>query len=282
MNAIAENLINSVAGVVPKAILCVRNIETLQKLTEQDSPADRLRKDRENLTSMYKSPSELNKALMDATSGALSATLDSNQMKALMGKGKDYLAMEVQYNPSSIQMQTSSGVQLDYGGGSMGNMSNNMIIQNNVPTSTTMNVQLVFDEVNIFDAFMINNVNSPVGSAVQAAGYFVGKKHTVQPQVEGILSLLTMKATRQVVFYWSKMAFSGELTAVQANYTMFNKSGDPIRGVVNLSIRQGEQTEVYDRTYWENAYSKLFEKEKAGSASLFSQITNNNVLNLNL
>ena len=78
------------------------------------------------------------------------------------------------------------------------------------------------------------------------------------------------------------MCFRGELTAVQANYTMFNKSGNPIRGVVNLSIRQGEQAGFYEPAYCENAYKNLFEKGKAKGKSTFSKLSNNNVLNLNL
>ena len=282
MNSIAENLVNSLSGNVPKAILCVRNIKTLEQITSQDGAEERLRKKRANMKDTLDAAKDLQDAFMKATENALSGTVSSKARKNLLGQDQAYLAMEVQYNPSSIQMQTATGSQLDYSGGSMGNMANNMIIQNIVPTSTTMNVQLIFDEVNMYDAFMVNNVNSPVGAIAQAAKYAVEKEYSVQHQIEGILSLLTMDVTRQVVFYWSKMCFRGELTAVQANYTMFNKSGNPIRGVVNLSIRQGEQAELFESSYWGKAYENLFTKGKADGKSTFSKITNNNVLNLNL
>lgn len=282
MNSIAENLVNSLSGNVPKAILCVRNIKTLEQITSRDGAEERLRKKRDNMKDTLDAAKDLQDAFMKATEDALSGTVSSKARKNLLGQDQAYLAMEVQYNPSSIQMQTTTGSQLDYSGGSMGNMANNMIIQNIVPTSTTMNVQLIFDEVIMYDAFMVNNVNSPVGAITQAAKYAVEKEHSVQHQIEGILSLLTMDVTRQVVFYWSKMCFRGELTAVQANYTMFNKSGNPIRGVVNLSIRQGEQAELFESSYWGKAYENLFTKGKADSKSTFSKVTNNNVLNLNL
>lgn len=282
MNSIAENLVNSLSGNVPKAILCVRNIKTLEQITSRDGAEERLRKKRDNMKDTLDAAKDLQDAFMKATEDALSGTVSSKTRKNLLGQDQAYLAMEVQYNPSSIQMQTTTGSQLDYSGGSMGNMANNMIIQNIVPTSTTMNVQLIFDEVNMYDAFMVNNVNSPVGAIAQAAKYAVEKEHSVQHQIEGILSLLTMDVTRQVVFYWSKMCFRGELTAVQANYTMFNKSGNPIRGVVNLSIRQGEQAELFESSYWGKAYENLFTKGKADGKSTFSKVTNNNVLNLNL
>lgn len=282
MNSIAENLVNSLSGNVPKAILCVRNIKTLEQITSQDGAEERLRKKRANMKDTLDAAKDLQDAFMKATENALSGTVSSKARKNLLGQDQAYLAMEVQYNPSSIHMQTATGSQLDYSGGSMGNMANNMIIQNIVPTSTTMNVQLIFDEVNMYDAFMVNNVNSPVGAIAQAAKYAVEKEYSVQHQIEGILSLLTMDVTRQVVFYWSKMCFRGELTAVQANYTMFNKSGNPIRGVVNLSIRQGEQAELFESSYWGKAYENLFTKGKADGKSTFSKVTNNNVLNLNL
>lgn len=282
MNSIAENLVNSLSGNVPKAILCVRNIKTLEQITSRDGAEERLRKKRANMKDTLDAAKDLQDAFMKATENALSGTVSSKARKNLLGQDQAYLAMEVQYNPSSIHMQTATGSQLDYSGGSMGNMANNMIIQNIVPTSTTMNVQLIFDEVNMYDAFMVNNVNSPVGAIAQAAKYAVEKEHSVQHQIEGILSLLTMDVTRQVVFYWSKMCFRGELTAVQANYTMFNKSGNPIRGVVNLSIRQGEQAELFESSYWGKAYENLFTKGKANGKSTFSKVTNNNVLNLNL
>ncbi len=282
MNSIAENLVNSLSGNVPKAILCVRNIKTLEQITSRDGAEERLRKKRANMKDTLDAAKDLQDAFMKATENALSGTVSSKARKNLLGQDQAYLAMEVQYNPSSIHMQTATGSQLDYSGGSMGNMANNMIIQNIVPTSTTMNVQLIFDEVNMYDAFMVNNVNSPVGAIAQAAKYAVEKEYSVQHQIEGILSLLTMDVTRQVVFYWSKMCFRGELTAVQANYTMFNKSGNPIRGVVNLSIRQGEQAELFESSYWGKAYENLFKKGKANGKSTFSKVTNNNVLNLNL
>ena len=282
MNSIVENLANSAMGTVPKAILCVRNVDHLKKIMSSDSSAESLAKAKDNMSNTLNVSEALDSALMDRTRGALSGTLSSADKNALMGAGKEYLALEVQYNPSSIHMQTVTGSQLDYCGGSMGNKANNMIVQNTVPTSTTMTVQLIFDDVNMFDAFMVNNINSPVGATAQAVKYFVSGKHTVQPQVEGILSLLTMDATRQVIFYWAKMSFRGELTGVQARYTMFNKSGDPIRAVVSLSIRQGEQEMLYDSGYWEKAYENLFEKGKHNGQGILAKATNNNILNLNL
>ena len=68
---------------------------------------------------------------------------------------------------------------------------------------------------------------------------------------------------------------------------MFNKVGNPIRGVVDLTIRQGDEPQYgYDEIYWDQAFTKAFGKAEenvtSGIKNAFSKATNNNFLNLNL
>ena len=70
------------------------------------------------------------------------------------------------------------------------------------------------------------------------------------------MGILTQSETRQVVFFWSEMAFAGEVVSIDARYTMFNPIGNPIRAVVKLTIRQGEAEEVVE-TYWNNAFNEM-------------------------
>ena len=119
MNSIAENLVNSLSGNVPKAILCVRNIKTLEQITSRDGAEERLRKKRANMKDTLDAAKDLQDAFMKATENALSGTVSSKARKNLLGQDQAYLAMEVQYNPSSIHMQTATGSQLDYSGGSI-------------------------------------------------------------------------------------------------------------------------------------------------------------------
>ena len=109
----------------------------------------------------------------------------------------------------------------------------------------------------------------------------------MQKQIDGLMALLTQDATRQVIFFWARMCFRGELTSVSTRYTMFNKDGNPIRGVVELSIRQGNEKEfAYDETYWDKAFTKAFgdagENLESGMKDKFTRAANNNFLNLNL
>ena len=67
MNSIAENLVNSLSGNVPKAILCVRNIKTLEQITSQDGAEERLRKKRANMKDTLDAAKDLQDAFMKAT-----------------------------------------------------------------------------------------------------------------------------------------------------------------------------------------------------------------------
>ena len=88
MNSIAENLVNSLSGNVPKAVLCVRNIKTLKQVTPKDTPEEMLRKKKDNMADTLEKANNLQKSLMEATAGALSGTLSSEARDSLMGQDK--------------------------------------------------------------------------------------------------------------------------------------------------------------------------------------------------
>jgi hypothetical protein len=75
-----------------------------------------------------------------------------------------------------------------------------------------------------------------------------------------LIALITQENSRHVVFYWNEMAFAGEVTNVQAKYTMFNPQGHPVRGSVVLNICQitSKEKQSADEQYWEKAFNKLF------------------------
>jgi len=244
---------------------------------------------------------DLQKKLLKSTESRLNGLAGDNRAasqtwKSLTGAGgamagSDYLALEVQYNPNSIQLSTQAGSQVEYSGGSLGNGSNNQIIQITQPVSTTMSFQLVFDDMNPSDAFMLENTALTAGNVVSGIGGMVkkaaGSGYSVKAQMDGLIALLTMDVTRQVIFFWAKMCFRGEVVSVSSHHTMFNKSGDPIRGMVDLSIRQGDDANYkFENTYWDQAFTKAFgdamETKATGGAGVFSKVTNNNLLNLNL
>lgn len=269
---------NQLTGNIPKAILCVPDISKDKNLTVEDA---------------INNSNALRKALIETGSGQ--GIMES--FKNLAGRNttktihkNNYLALEVQYNPSSIYLETVAGTQMNFSSGNMGDASTNQLRQNYEPDATTMSVQLLFDAVNVYDSFMMSNMALTAGNAVSTAmdlAHSRERKYTVKPQMDGIMSLLTRTYTRHVLFFWAKMCFQGELCSVNSHYTMFNTVGNPVRGEIRLTIRQSPNPAAkYENSYWEKALTKVFGESNVAtvtkSASRSASVLNNSILNLNL
>lgn len=231
---------SGLTGSIHKAILCVR------KPSEGGMPS-------------FGETSNIDlRAKLAANSGSF---LNFTNTKAVAAAG-GFHAMQVKYNPNTIHFSTQAGSYMETGAGGTGV---NQITQITLPSQTTMTVELVFDDVNNLDAFQWEKFSLSFGSSISAVSGVVKqiKKdgYSVQTQVEGLVALITSPAARQAVFYWRELAFAGEITNVNATYTMFNPQGNPIRATVRLSIRQSDTDESgEDTTYWDEAFTKLFGK----------------------
>lgn len=282
MNTMVQNMVDSLSGNLPKAILCVRDLSQVSPNITVEETAQKAK--------------ELQKKLLKSTEEALNGRMENRRMgsesfRSLTSKNgimanSSYLALEVQYNPNTIYLETQAGKQVQYSGGSLGNGSNNQIMQIVQPVATTMSFQLVFDDMNPQDAFMLENLAPTAGNLISGVSDAVKKKkggYSVQTQLDGLMSLLTQDVTRQVIFYWARMCFRGELISVNNRYTMFNKDGNPIRGVAELSIRQGNEEQYkYDERYWEEAFDRAFEDSISGKTSRVKKVMQNSILNINL
>ena len=269
---------NQVTGNIPKAILCVPDISKDKNLTVEQA---------------IKNSDELRIALIGEGSGQGIMESFKNLARRNTTKtihSKNYLALEVQYNPSSIYLETVAGTQMNFSAGNMGDASTNQLRQNYEPEATTMTVQLLFDAVNVYDSFMMSNLAPNIGNAVgwgMDIANTLKDGYSVKQQMDGIMSLLTRTYTRNVLFFWAKMCFRGELCSVNSHYTMFNTVGSPVRGEIQLTIRQSEDPAAkYENKYWDKAFTTAFGDSglssltKAGNKG--AGIINNSVLNLNL
>ena len=195
------------------------------------------------------------KSFKEDPAGAFKSQLSKSSELA----GKGYHILQVKYNPSKIQMSTKAGCYTQSGPGGEGV---NTITQITVPAQTILNVELVFDDMSIPDAFMWDKFTPSIDNVVTGTSGVVknlkGKGYSVRKQIDGLLGLISCASNRSVMFYWSEMAFVGELTSVQARYTMFNPAGEPVRGVVRLSIFQNENDSKAEDEYWDNAFTNLF------------------------
>lgn len=167
--------------------------------------------------------------------------------------------MEVQYNPSSISFNaTTSTIRHQ---GMQTNLGSTLPTQLKRPPSIIMSVDLVFDDVNLKDAFMADKLRLSVGDVVSAVGGVVrnilGEGYTVQPQTDGLIATTMYPFSRRITFQWAEMEFTGDVSEVQARYVMFSVSGKPIRSNVKLNITQCV-TDKASRQKWTKAFDAAF------------------------
>ncbi|MDD2972853.1 MAG: hypothetical protein PHE02_12075 [Lachnospiraceae bacterium] len=258
----AANLKGSLTGTIPKAILCIRKLTKIDSgfsATSRFKLTSNMQKTAGNMEKIESAHFALASAIDDASQNGISTFKDIKGMNP-----NDFHIMQVQYNPTSLNFHSQAGsFQMGQGAGEAGI---HQITQMELPPQTSLACDLIFDAENNYDAFMEEKLVNSIGgiaSAVKAAHTLSKGEYSVQVPVDGLLSLITQEATRQVVFHWSKMTFFGELESVNAKYTMFSPRGYPIRAVVSLSIRQNlidihNQQNSPDIAYWTNAFDKLF------------------------
>ncbi len=207
---------------------------------------------------------QVNQGKMMMEAGKIKAT-EIETEAAMMGTG--FLPMRVQYNPSSLKMNTVAGTITQYK--SMGDDTMNSVQNTDKKASTYLSVQLIFEEINNSDAFGATtlseggaSLSNGVDLAKDVVVNTIGGGYSVKKPCEGLLSLLVYKRLRQVIFVWNNMFFHGELISVSVNYTMFNKKGNPIKATVDLQIQQtnGNASFKSDLEYWNEVLNVAFTK----------------------
>ena len=191
---------------------------------------------------------------------------------AMLSKG--FIPTQVQYNPATLMLRTVGGKIRQYQ--AMGNENMNAMVSTDKKTSTYLSVQLIYEAIDNADAFgssglgmNVNDVvdatksmlkNIDIGSQNSTLNKFMGGGYSVKKPVEGLLSLMMEKESRQIIFVWNNMFFHGELISANANFTMFNKLGNPIKATVNLEIQQSNGNALFasDRQYWNDAFDKVY------------------------
>ena len=203
-----------------------------------------------------------------------SPTLSSSYLAAAGGldmvdRGAKVKRYTVQFNPSTLTLRGR-------GTGFIPTMSytkkENEEAQAAKPAkqdvSITMSVRLIFDQVDPFDAFMSDKLNLSPSQLIQNVGKTIqmGKGTrpiTVQKNVEGFIAALRSPYTRIITFHWGEMNYFGTLNNVNAQYTMFNLQGQPIRAYVNLTLRYATTTPFpNDLGPWEKAYENAFNSDE--------------------
>lgn len=191
--------------------------------------------------------------------------------------------VRVQYNPASVSFSAYAR-ETKLENKESNENSAESTYQNTNTASTGMSIDLIFDDVNNFDAFMNEKLMLSAGTAASAISRRKGG-HSEISNIFAFINLLNCSNNRKVTFYWSEFSFQGELVSVNTEFTMFNIMGNPIRGKVSLGIQQDYSHEGIDKNENDRAFDELF-----GGDMLTSSETNagsmkdkaGNLLNLNL
>ena len=179
-----------------------------------------------------------------------------------------YIPVQVQYNPSSISFSgTGSGRKTEE---TVGGNNNKSYTTYDSPSRISMRVDLIFDDTRNTDAFMAESSMLSVSNLAQSAVRGVGQaikeqsaaglfhtEYSVQDISELFVAAMPDSYSRYVGFVWNKMVFWGELTSADVEFSMFNKSGNPIRSKVSLTMEQEAQGSTSMQKAWEKAFQEL-------------------------
>ena len=199
---------------------------------------------------------------------------------------------KVQFNPSNLQIRSVGGGRFaitDYGTEKEGDTK---VERTGMAPHITISFRIIIDETNNADAFMTDKFSVSASGTTQNLGTLaataIGKKEfTVRPQVEGFLAAIRNSYHRAVVLQWGKMRYAGMLNSVQARYTMFNISGNPIRAELDITLQAASTSSEAMLAFWKKRYAdilgKLATKKKDETVSATTgNLTNtlSNLLNL--
>lgn len=271
----------SLTGAITKAYLEFEDESLTAKKVEVTQVSAR---DAQTLSNIGGGMSNVGSNVSQVVKSAPSASKALNKLANTAAASKKTHKYEVKFNPKEIIIQAKGGngdliQKMNYA--AEGKVSAKF---SEMKTSILMNVPLIFDDMERTDAFMFEKLTDPLALARTGVTSIVndgmGKSYSVRPQVEGFIGALHDEKTRSITLAWGQMRYKGILNAVDAEYTMFNMSGNPIRAVVNLRIILiDKDLKDNDMGIWQKSYNEIFKSDySVGSYTSFG----GNLLNINL
>lgn len=214
------------------------------------------------------SPGISTKGLNNKAVNALSA----GGASGASGGSEEVIRFAVQFNPAELSIAAEGEDESqDYVSDAAG--SGSVIRKRQLSSRARVSFRLIFDGTDNEDAFLSESAvlhpdtmkknagnyrSSPKGLLNAGGNRKSQKEHTVQTQVEGLLAALRNEYTRKVSFIWGNLCYSGYLNTVQAEYTMFNPDGSPIRAEVRIGILcMDEQLGQGSMGQWQKHYEAL-------------------------
>jgi hypothetical protein len=258
-----------------KAILCMVNPAVANSYnTYTNGPTKEEKKVK--LTELAEKANEKEKQLLDSAGKALDNSMKDfkKHFPKEFTTPETFVEFEVQYNPNSLRFEATAGEQV-YIQNTQKSAYADELKKINSKTTISLDFQLVFDDLQIGDAFALETgsliSNTAVEKVQDITKMVQGKstKRTIQPQMDMLVAAIARASTRHVIFFWSNMSFRGEMTIANARYTMFNTKGNPIRGTIDCRIVQIADIEEYkyDDSYWNKKFEKVFKEGPSVAAS---------------
>lgn len=263
------DLLSSLTGNTAKACLVVHDVRAKAKALQLQ----------QQQLSALGSLNPLQSAQLGMITGTLQAlqtgTRAAMNMAAADNTDKNFF---VQFNPSSLQLY-STNIPNRHRDVSSTNEDQNTANDVVSAPRVELTVTLIFDKMNIYDAFMFDKFNTGVSATTvtNIATLATGSTFTVQPYVEGLISALRNPYTQSMTFQWADFSFTGRLRQLQAHYKMFSVSGRPIRAEVQLRLRQ--DLDPRDMQNWKTQFNNML-LQKSSLVTAGQKVSN--LLNLSL
>ena len=286
---IAKNAGQSITGNIEKAIIEIVDETFKQKEINVTQAQPRKASSDSGLGQISGKLMDMSSKVAETTSTALVKYSPMQAVEEIQKNtvpdGPKKKRFQVKFNPSQITFSGVGGVKVEKKN-YIDSEKNVQIEYQEMKPRIQMNLQLVFDDYERTQAFMLEKftdataaLRTGIDGIVTAAS---GKTYSVRPQVEGFIGAIRNGYTRKVNFYWGTMKYSGEMTSVSVEYTMFSTDGNPIRANVNLGILLVDETLSYlNMGQWQDSYKKVFGTEEITNAG--SSLQNaGNLLNINL
>ena len=256
---LAGGALQNLTGNLDTAVLVVDDYRTYCNEVE----ANTFRVTSNLLASIEEATASMN-AIRQAANQALSAGASPEDVATF----KEPKYFKVQFNPSELQINGALEPEEKQDAQSS-DQSKRVLIDSVLKPAITLSVNLYFDEMNKADAFRSTYLNPNLNVADVATNLasvitsLKGDVRSVQPQVEAILGAICNSYTRYITFCWTDFYFTGQLTHVNAQYTMFSTSGIPIRAVLSLRIQQ--ELDPANLTGWYKNLDSAFGGSGVGS-----------------
>lgn len=211
--------------------------------------------------------------------------LDPHKVGEEAKENGNFIKVIVQFNPKSIRFDSLNGKIQSMNGN---DDASRLVQTKELLGRTKLSFELIFDDVDLMDSFMLQEVADMNVTKVVNKGWDMlrhkGNTFTVTNKMDTFMALLASAASQHVVFFWGKLTFRGKVTAVNNTYTMFNTSGNPVRGKMRLEITQDANNQdafVYENKTWKKSYESVFtDKAGGGALDMLSKLGNNAILNI--